>query len=359
MSGASGRIAIRGVTRRFASVVALDSIDLDVGGGEFFTLLGPSGSGKTTLLRAIGGFTAIDEGRIAIDDQDVTALGPAKRPTAMVFQSYALFPHLSVFENVAFGLRVRRLPATEITRLVSDTLKLVKMESFGDRSAAQLSGGQQQRVALARAVVVKPKILLLDEPLSALDAQLREEMQRELRALQRGLGITAVSVTHDQNEALGISDRVAVMRNGRIEQVGSPEALYANPASAYIATFVGKAALLPVERADGASVYVRGLDVPLSARHVKVVEQPLDSHHAAVLRPEMLSVVAPPGEPNGKRTSLPGRVVGTRFAGSSFLYEVALDGGIVATVDVGYTTARIALNDLVNLAVRNEYLAEE
>ncbi len=354
----SGRIEIRNVTKRYASLVALDGVTLTVESGEFFTLLGPSGSGKTTLLRAIAGFSTIDDGAIVIDGQDVTRLGPAKRPTVMVFQSYALFPHLSVFENVAFGLRVRRVPSREIRRLVGEALKLVKMDGFAERGAAQLSGGQQQRVALARAVVVKPKILLLDEPLSALDAQLREEMQRELRSLQRGLGITAVSVTHDQSEALGISDRVAVMRNGKIEQVGSPEALYANPSSAYIATFIGKAALLPVERAEADAVYIRGLDVALSGRHVKLVPSTRDSQHAAVLRPEMLTFVAP-HTPNGTRTALAGRVVGTRFVGSTILYEVALEGGIVAIVDSGYTNTRIAIDDAVNVAIRSEFVAKD
>ena len=355
----NGEVAIRGVTKRFGSTVALEGIELTIAGGEFFTLLGPSGSGKTTLLRAIGGFSRVDAGSIVIDGQEVTHMGPAKRPTAMVFQSYALFPHLSVFENVAFGLRVRRMPRAEIRNGVMRALQLVKMDAYADRGAAQLSGGQQQRVALARAVVVKPKILLLDEPLSALDAQLREEMQRELRALQRGLGITAVSVTHDQNEALGISDRVAVMRNGQIEQVGSPQALYADPSSPYVATFIGKAALLPVERAGADGLYVRGLDIPLSARRVKVVQHAGNSQGAAVLRPEMLNVVDSPGETNGRRTTLPGKVVGTRFIGSTFLCEVALDEGIVATVDVGSTSAQIALNDVLNLGIRAEFLAHD
>jgi ABC-type Fe3+/spermidine/putrescine transport system ATPase subunit len=309
------------------------------------------------LLRAIAGFSKIDAGEILIDGRQVTHFSPAKRPTAMVFQSYALFPHLSVFENVAFGLRVRRLPSAEIRSRVTEALQLVKMSAYTDRNATQLSGGQQQRVALARAVVVKPKILLLDEPLSALDAQLREEMQRELRALQRGLGITAVSVTHDQNEALGISDRVAVMRNGRIEQLGSPEMLYSNPSSAYIATFIGKAALVPIERADADCFYVRGLDVPLNGRRVKVVQHPTHSQQAAVLRPEMLNLVSTPTDLNGRRTTLRGKVVGTRFIGSSFLFEVALDDGIVATVDMGNTMARAALNDVVNLGIRSEFLA--
>jgi spermidine/putrescine ABC transporter ATP-binding subunit len=355
----NGEVAIQSVTKRFGSTVALESVDLTIAGGEFFTLLGPSGSGKTTLLRAIGGFSRVDAGQILIDGHKVTRLGPAKRPTAMVFQSYALFPHLTVFENVAFGLRVRRLPRAEIRNRVAEALQLVKMDAYADRSAAALSGGQQQRVALARAVVVKPKILLLDEPLSALDAQLREEMQRELRALQRGLGITAVAVTHDQNEALGISDRVAVMRNGRIEQVGSPEALYSDPSSPYVATFIGKAALLPIERANADGLYVRGLDIPLSTRRVKVVQHAGNSQGAAVLRPEMLSLVGSQSEVNGRRTTLLGRVVGTRFIGSTFLCEVALDDGIVATVDVGSTSSRMALNDVVNLGIRAEFLAHE
>jgi ABC-type Fe3+/spermidine/putrescine transport system ATPase subunit len=210
---------------------------------------------------------------------------------------------------------------------------------------------------LARAVVVKPKILLLDEPLSALDAQLREEMQRELRALQRNLGITAISVTHDQNEALGMSDRVAVMRNGMIEQVGTPETLYTEPVSDYIATFIGKAALISVVKIDASGIFIRGLDRPLNPARVKVVDRAGES--AAVLRPEMLRVVNAPQQGSGGQTMLHGHVIATRFIGSSFLHEVALDDGVVATVDVASTFERIAVNVPVGLEVKDEYLANE
>ena len=355
MGESNGEVVVRDVSKHFGSTRALDGIQLTVKGGEFFTLLGPSGSGKSTLLRAIGGFSAIDGGSVLIDGQDVTHVLPAKRPTAMVFQSYALFPHLSVFENVAFGLRVRRLPRTEIDTRVRDALKLVKMDSFMERNAAELSGGQQQRVALARAVVVQPKILLLDEPLSALDAQLREEMQRELRALQCELGITAISVTHDQNEALGMSDRVAVMRNGKIEQVGTPEMLYAEPASEYVATFIGKAALVGVVRSTASALFIRGLDLALNPTRVKVIHRTVGP--AAVLRPEMLRLMNATQRHAGQQTMLFGRVIATRFIGSSFLLEVALDDGIVATVDVASTTERIAINAPIALEVKKEYLA--
>ncbi len=351
-----GRVSISGVSKSFGSVRALKDVGLVIGGGEFFTLLGPSGSGKTSLLRVIGGFVRPDRGTVVIEDQDVTGWPPERRPTAMVFQSYALFPHLSVFENVAFGLRVRRLPAAEIQKRVAEALKLVKMESFTNRPAPQLSGGQQQRVAVARAIVIKPKILLLDEPLSALDAQLREEMQVELRNLQRVLGITAISVTHDQNEALGMSDRVAVMRNGRVEQVGRPEELYGSPASDYVASFIGKAALVSVERVDGDHFYLRGLETPLPMARIKTVDLP-SGGKAAVLRPEMLSLVDGKAAPPCTGAALNGRIAAIRFIGSSYVIDVRLDCGVKATVNATLLAKRFTVDETVKLLIRSEYLS--
>jgi spermidine/putrescine transport system ATP-binding protein/putrescine transport system ATP-binding protein len=227
------------VAKRFGAVEAVNAVDLAIGRGEFFSLLGPSGCGKTTLLRMIAGFEFPDEGALYIDGTEVTAWPPERRPTNMVFQSYAIFPHLNVFDNIAFGLRRARLPRVELVRKVTDALAMVQLEGFGERKSAELSGGQRQRVALARALVRLPKVLLLDEPLGALDKRLREAMQLELRQLQRGLGITFLFVTHDQEEALSMSDRIAVMSNGRVLQVAAPRALYETPNCREVADFIG------------------------------------------------------------------------------------------------------------------------
>ena len=226
-------------------VHALKSVSVAIRDNEFFTLLGPSGCGKTTLLRLIAGFEAPTAGRIRIGTQDVAALPPQKRPVNTVFQSYALFPHLNVAENVAFGLQMRQWPASEIGVRVAETLAMVRLEGFAGRRPAQLSGGQQQRVALARALAPKPSVLLLDEPLSALDLKLRKEMQSELKRLQQETGITFVLVTHDQEEALAMSDRIAVMRDGHILQIGRPKDIYDNPSCRFVADFIGEANLIP------------------------------------------------------------------------------------------------------------------
>lgn len=227
------------VSKRFGMVEAVTDVDLAIGEGEFFSLLGPSGCGKSTLLRMIAGFEFPDEGSIAIDGTDVTSWPPERRPTNMVFQSYAIFPHLNVFNNIAFGLRRSRLDRAELTRRVTDALGMVRLEGFGDRRSTELSGGQRQRVALARALVRRPKVLLLDEPLGALDKRLREAMQLELRQLQRELGTTFLFVTHDQEEALSMSDRVAVMSEGRVLQIATPRALYETPNCREVADFIG------------------------------------------------------------------------------------------------------------------------
>ena len=239
MSETANDVRLERVRKSFGAVTAVDNVTVDIPRGSIFSLLGPSGCGKTTTLRLIAGFEQPDAGDVYIRDACVTSIPPYRRDFSMVFQSYALFPHLTVAENVAFGLRMRRVPRHERTAAVRNALELVKLEALGDRYPRQLSGGQQQRVALARAIVVKPAVLLLDEPLGALDKLLREEMQVELRSLQQRLGITAVFVTHDQEEALTLSDYVAVMRNGIIEQIGAPREIYERPRNEFVAGFLG------------------------------------------------------------------------------------------------------------------------
>jgi ABC-type Fe3+/spermidine/putrescine transport system ATPase subunit len=249
------RLELRGLTKQFGAVMALDHLSLAVGRGEFLTLLGASGSGKTTTLRLIAGFEAPTAGEILINGYDTAHEPPFRRPVNTVFQQYALFPHLRVWDNVAYGLRMRRRPAAEVRERVGRALEMVRLGELGKRFPRQLSGGQQQRVALARALVNEPQVLLLDEPLGALDLKLRREMQGELTALNRQLGITFVYVTHDQEEALTMSDRIALMRNGRIEQMGAPRELYNRPASRYVADFIGETNLIPA--GDGAWLSVR------------------------------------------------------------------------------------------------------
>jgi putative spermidine/putrescine transport system ATP-binding protein len=232
-------IRIRGLVKRFGDLTAVDAIDLDIARGEFFTMLGPSGSGKTTTLRMIAGFERPDEGAIELDGRDVAHLPPYDRPVNTVFQDYALFPHMTVLQNVEYGLLVKRVPKDERRMRAAEALQMVQLDGFDARKPSQLSGGQRQRVALARAIVNRPRVLLLDEPLGALDLKLRQEMQIELKQIQQDVGITFVYVTHDQEEALTMSDRIAVFNRGRIEQVGVPAEVYEHPRSEFIAGFVG------------------------------------------------------------------------------------------------------------------------
>jgi len=250
---AGGHIQLRSLTKRFGAVTAVDDLSLEIEAGEFFSLLGPSGCGKTTTLRMVAGFEPPTGGSILLDGVDVSRLAPNRRNVNTVFQSYALFPFLTVEENVAFGLRYRSVPKREIAARVGEALELVRLRGYGRRRPNQLSGGQQQRVALARALVLRPAVLLLDEPLGALDAKLRRTLQVELNALQKQVGITFLYVTHDQEEALTMSDRLAVMRHGRIVQLGSPEQVYSEPADAYVADFLGVSNLMDatVEAASG------------------------------------------------------------------------------------------------------------
>jgi ABC-type Fe3+/spermidine/putrescine transport system ATPase subunit len=248
---ASPFLRLEGVGKRFGEHTVLASITLDVEQGEFLTLLGESGSGKTTLLRILAGFEEPSAGRVLLDGERLDIIPPHKRPIHTVFQSYALFPHMSVFDNVAYGLRVRGCPREETKTRVEEALEKVRMASFAKHYPRQISGGQKQRVALARSLVNRPRLLLLDEPLSALDANLRLEMQRELKSLQREVGITFIFVTHDQSEALAISDRVVLLRNGKVEQCGTPRSIYSTPRTAYAASFLGKSNLIPGQVSQG------------------------------------------------------------------------------------------------------------
>ena len=238
-------IVIESVSKRFGDTLAVDDVSLSVGRGEFVSLLGPSGCGKTTLLRLIAGFENPDSGRILFKGVDATRLSPQKRPSAMVFQNYALFPHMSIRENVAYGLKVRKWKKQQIRERVDVALEQVDLTGLGEKKVTQLSGGQQQRVALARAVAVQPEVILFDEPLSNLDVALRERTRNELRLLQQKIGMTSIYVTHDQEEALSLSDRIAVMRDGRVLEIGSPEELYRKPESAFVASFLGGANVIP------------------------------------------------------------------------------------------------------------------
>ena len=254
-------ISIRGISKHFGDVAAVERVDLEIRGGEFFSVLGPSGCGKTTLLRMLAGFEVPASGEIYIDGQALSAIPAYRRPTNMVFQNYAIFPHLDVGRNIAFGLRKSALSKSEIGARVEEMLELIKLPGYAGRTATELSGGERQRVALARALIMRPKVLLLDEPLGALDKNLREQMQLELRALQRSVGITFVFVTHDQEEALTLSDRIAVMAAGRLLQVDSPVGLYERPNSSFVAGFIGTTNLFRgrvQRREDGAAIVEAG-----------------------------------------------------------------------------------------------------
>jgi spermidine/putrescine transport system ATP-binding protein len=249
---AEALVSLRGISKRYEDAVAVAAVDLDIAPGEFVVLLGPSGSGKTTVLSMIGGFTTPSTGHLFIDGIEVTDTPPARRPTATVFQDYALFPHMSVRANVGFGLAMRKVPKPDRDRRADEVLELVGLEGFGGRGIHQLSGGQRQRVALARAIAVEPKVLLLDEPLGALDLALRRQMQDELVRIQKSVGTTFVHVTHDQEEAMSIADRIVVMNKGRIEDIGPPSRIYLRPATRFTATFMGESNILDGEAAEGA-----------------------------------------------------------------------------------------------------------
>jgi spermidine/putrescine transport system ATP-binding protein len=321
------------VTKAFGpDVVAVDHISLDVLDGEFFSLLGPSGCGKTTTLRMIGGFEEPTSGLIELEGEDVTWLPPHKRNVNTVFQNYALFPHLTIFDNVAFGLRRRKVPDAEVRQRVSEMLELVELRGFDRRKPGQISGGQAQRVALARALINRPAVLLLDEPLGALDLKLRKQMQVELKRIQQDVGITFVYVTHDQDEAMTMSDRIAVMNRGRYEQLGSPEELYERPRTRFVAGFLGASNLLP-GRANGSSGD-RGVVQLDASVAVRVPADQLDGRTEVEVgvRPEKVRIhLSDADVPPGLNT-LSGRIRDASYTGVSTLYHVELPDGRAVTV---------------------------
>jgi putative spermidine/putrescine transport system ATP-binding protein len=316
------------VSRHFGSVRAVDAVDLDIRAGEFFAMLGPSGSGKTTCLRLIAGFEQPTAGSISIFGERAEGVPPYRRNVNTVFQDYALFPHLNVLDNVAYGLMVKGVGKAERAARAEDALKLVKLPGYGARRPSQLSGGQRQRVALARALVNQPKVLLLDEPLGALDLKLRESMQEELKALQKSLGITFVFVTHDQGEALSMADRVAVFNDGRIMQIGTPEEIYQKPASRFVADFVGSSNVLPPD----------------------FVQRYSGQHRWGSLRPEQIRI-----QPQAGGDGVPARVVSRHYHGAST--KVALDvEGLRLHVTVPAGTALPAEGDAVVLTFNRDQL---
>jgi iron(III) transport system ATP-binding protein len=316
-------IRLEGISKSFPGVKALEAVDLTIDEGQLFTLLGPSGCGKTTLLRTIAGFYTQDAGHVYLGEECIDTVPPFRRDTAMVFQNYAVFPHMTVFENVAFGLRNRRVPRPEIRRRVVQALSMARLSGYERRTPDQLSGGQQQRVGLARAMVIEPRVLLMDEPLSNLDAKLRIEMRLEIRDLQRQLGITTVYVTHDQEEALVISDRIAVMQAGRILQIGRPWEIYKNPHNTFVASFVGATNFVEADAVGGA---VAALGLRKGARDKVTL----------AFRPEELSLVAagaplPASGTSGKSqwVRLPGTLRKYTFTGPLISYTVDCDGAVL------------------------------
>jgi putrescine transport system ATP-binding protein len=333
---------VTGLSVRFGATVAVDRLDLSIASGELFVLLGASGSGKSTLLRAIGGFVRPDAGRIELDGADLAALPPHRRPVNTMFQSYALFPHMSVAANIGFGLRMRGLKRAEIASRVSDMLELVRLTGYGARKPGQLSGGQQQRVALARSLAPRPSLLLLDEPLSALDRNLRRDTREELVRLQRSLGIAFILVTHDQEEALIMADRIGVMREGRLMQVGTPAEMYERPRTRFVAEFLGAANVLPIAVRNG-QITLAATGTPVQAEQT--------AHDAAwlAIRPERMLVGAADG-PN----CLGGTVVQRAYAGETLTHVVRLtDGTLIRSTGVlrdGLASHQLNIGDSVTLS---------
>lgn len=317
----SAHLCLQGLTKRYGDALAVAALDLDVPKGELVALLGPSGCGKTTTLRMIAGLINPSDGRIVVGGNDITQMPVYKRDMGLVFQSYALFPHMSVAKNVAFGLEMRSVPKPEIERRVREALAMVRLEALAERRPRELSGGQQQRVALARALVIRPSILLLDEPLSNLDAKLRDEMRNEIRDIQQNLGITAVFVTHDQVEALSMCDKVVVMKGGRLEQVGTPVDVYEHPATPFVASFVGRTNRLDgTGRGDG-TVSVGGALLRVPGRPNGPVEIMMRPHRVRLAEPGGAEGIA--GE-EGNR--LDGRLTRVTFVGDLLQYHVDVNG---------------------------------
>ena len=320
---AESAVRLSGLVKRYGDVTAVAGVDLEIADGEFFSMLGPSGSGKTTTLRMIAGFETPTEGSVVLGGRDVTKLAPFERDVNTVFQDYALFPHMTVGDNVAYGLVVRKVPKAERQKRVGDMLDLIRLAGYEKRKPGQLSGGQRQRVALARALVNRPRLLLLDEPLGALDLKLREEMQIELKAIQAEVGITFIYVTHDQEEALTMSDRIAVFNAGRIEQIGAPAEMYERPATRFVAGFVGTSNLISGDVAQ-AIIGRRG---------------------TFTVRPEKIHLGEPDAPSGGDEYAAPGRIRSVVYLGSDTRYHVALDAGteLVVTQQNLATTSTEAL----------------
>ncbi len=358
MSDRTPGIGVDGLSKRYqhrvkGEVWAARDVTLDVRPGEFLTLLGPSGCGKTTTLRMVAGFETPDGGRVRFGDRDITALPANQRDIGFVFQNYALFPHLTIFENVAYGLRVRGRPEDEIRRRVGEVLALVGLAGYEPQFSAQLSGGEQQRVALARAIVIEPAVLLFDEPLSNLDARLRVQMRHEIRSLQRRLGITTLYVTHDQEEAMAVSDRIVVMNRGRVVQVGSAEDLYQRPASGFVARFIGRINALParVQARHGGtielSVLGRRQELPVATA---VLAGPAGLAAGAavqwMVRPEALRVV-----PADTAAAWPARVTACTFLGEKVELHLEVDGQPMLAVRPGGPGAALPEGQVVGVAV--------
>lgn len=336
-------VTVDRVSLSYGENAVLKDVSLQVQPGEFFAFLGPSGCGKTTLLRLIAGFAHAQGGRILIGESDVTDLRPWQRDVGLVFQNYALWPHMTVSENVAFGLEERRLPSAEIKKRVGEMLELVGLSALGDRRPSQLSGGQQQRVALARTLAVRPRVLLLDEPLSNLDAKMRVQVRRELRDLQRSLGITAIFVTHDQEEANTVCDRIAVMNNGAVQQVAAPMDLFANPANLFVANFLGAINLLPGSVDGGVYRLADGRTVPLS--------RPANVGAQMMVRPQDVAILPDQTVPAG-RFSLAGEVRDREFLGSIMRYVVQTPLGDLRVDNILLGSAPVReVGDAVTLAI--------
>ena len=350
-SNGTPEIRLTDLSKHFRDVRAVDRVSLDIRSGEFFSMLGPSGCGKTTTLRMIGGFELPTAGRIELRGRDVTTDPPDKRPVNMVFQNYALFPHLDVAGNIAFGLLRRHVDKGEVRRRVAEALDLVHLPGYDKRKPSQLSGGQQQRVALARALVNRPNVLLLDEPLGALDLKLRKALQIELKRVQTEVGITFVYVTHDQEEALTMSDRIAVMRAGRVEQLGTPEELYERPQTRFVADFIGTSNLLAgtVEAIHGGTALVRlaSGDACLTAGEDLAAGRAVELS----VRPEAVTLAATNGAgPSGGRGTIPGSVEQVAYLGGNVQYLVRTAGGLSLTALAPKTGQRIPVGGAVDVS---------